>query len=78
MHPSQIMENFDLSSVRKEHFCAIVYRYARLAVQSGDDTNAQANVEIGVTFGKRKIRNALVQSMMSAQVVWLRRTVAEG
>ena len=73
------MENVHLSSVRKEHFFPLyIYRYARLAVQSGGDTHAQANVEIEVTFGRRKIRNALVQSMMSAQVVWLQRTVAEG
>ena len=78
MHPSQIIENFHLSSVRKEDFCSNVYRFARLAIQTGGDTNAQANVQIGVTFGKRKIRNALVQSMMSAQVVWMRKTVAEG
>lgn len=48
-------------------------RYARLAVQIGNETHAQANVEINVNFGQRKIRNALVQSLNTAEVQWLHR-----
>lgn len=34
-------------------------------------TNAQANVQIGVDFGKRGIRRALNQSLNEAQVIWV-------
>ena len=34
-------------------------------------TNAQANVEIGVSFGKRGIRHALNRSLNEAEVIWL-------
>eukprot|EP00731_Ephydatia_muelleri_P010386 Em0005g972a len=46
--------------------------YARLAVQISDYTVAQANVKIGARFGQRRIRNALVQSLNGAEVVYLR------
>ena len=48
-----------------------IYRYARLAIQIGNETNAQANVEIGVSFGKRGIQSALHQSLDTAEVIWL-------
>ena len=34
-------------------------------------TNAQANVQIGVHFGKRGIRRALNQSLNEAEVIWV-------
>ena len=34
-------------------------------------TNAQANVQIGVPFGKRGIRHALNRSLNEAEVIWL-------
>ena len=34
-------------------------------------TNAQANVQIGVSFGKRGIRHALNRSLNEAEVIWL-------
>ena len=46
-------------------------RYARLAVQTGNETNAQANVQIDVNFGRRGIRNALQRSLDSAEVIFL-------
>ena len=44
---------------------------ARLAVQIGNETNAQANVQIDVEFGKKKIRNALQQSLDDGEVTYL-------
>lgn len=38
-------------------------RYASLAVQIGNYTHAQVNVQIGVSFGKQKIRQKLNQSL---------------
>ena len=49
-----------------------VYRYARLAVQIKDYTVAQANVKTGVDFGRRKIRNAMVESLNEGVIVYLR------
>ena len=50
-------------------------RYARLAVQIGNKTHAQANVAIGVKFGRRTIRDALVNSLDTAKIEWLHRPV---
>ena len=49
----------------------VLARYARLAVQTENETNAQANVQIDVNFGKRGIRNALNQSLDGAKVIFL-------
>ena len=49
----------------------LILRYARLAVQIGNETNAQANVQIDVTFGRKGIRNALQQSLDNAKVIFL-------
>jgi hypothetical protein len=51
--------------------CIIIARYARLAVQMKNATNAQANVQIDVKFGQRGIRNALKRSLDSAEVIYL-------
>ena len=45
--------------------------YARLAIQMGNQTNAQANVQIDVPFGKRGIRRELNRSLEKAEVRWL-------
>ena len=49
----------------------LLYRFARLAIQIGNETNAQANVQIGVKFGKKGIRHTLVESLNKASVQWL-------
>ena len=46
-------------------------RYARLAVQTENETNAQANVQIDVKFGKKGIRNALQRSLDNGEVIFL-------
>ena len=46
-------------------------RYARLAVQMENETNAQANVQIDVKFGRKGIRNALQRSLDNAEVIYL-------
>ena len=43
-------------------------------MQIGNETNAQANVEIGVPFGKKGIRKAMNESLNTAKVVWLSNT----
>ena len=47
------------------------YRYARLAVQMENQTNAQANVQIDVEFGRKGIRDALQRSLDNAEVIYL-------
>ena len=51
---------------------------ARLAVQIGNETNAQANVQIDVKFGKRGIRNALLKSLDNAEVTGLNNDIVQG
>ena len=40
-------------------------------MQIGNETNAQANVQIDVKFGQRGIRNALQKGLDSGEVIWL-------
>ena len=49
----------------------IIIRYARLAVQVENQTNAQAIVRLDVMFGRKGIRNALQQSLDNAEVIYL-------
>ena len=44
-------------------------------MQIGNKTHAQANVAIGVNFGRRTIRDALVKSLNTAKIEWLHRPV---
>ena len=37
----------------------------------GDETHAQANVQINVEFGRRGIQNALLRSLDNAKVIYL-------
>ena len=50
-------------------FCSC--RYARLAIQIGNCTHAQVNVQIDVEFGREEIRKKLRESLDKAEVTWL-------
>ena len=52
------------------HF-TFIHRFARLAVQLQNYTTSQANVQLGINFGKRAIRRAMVTSIQQTKIIWL-------
>ena len=70
LHNTKFLCSLVAANSSEDHiFC--LHSYARLAIQMENNTNAQANVQIGVPFGKRGIRHALNRSLNEAEVIWL-------